>query len=96
MANHRIHSIEFKRQLVAEYAAGDTLQGLATWHDVGRSLTRLWVAEVDAGAVDGEVGVHGAVEQHGRGHAGQAEGAGENRGLPVSVRHRQPATPSSD
>ena len=29
MARHRIHSIAFKRQVVQEYQAGETLHGLA-------------------------------------------------------------------
>ena len=41
MAKHRVHSIEFKRQLVAEYAAGETLHALAKQHDVSRNLIRI-------------------------------------------------------
>jgi len=35
--------------------------------------------------------VHGAVEQHGRGHALEPERADEGGRLPVAVRHRRPA-----
>ena len=35
--------------------------------------------------------VHGAVQGHRRGHAGQAEGADEGGGLPVTVGNRRPA-----
>lgn len=55
MAKHRVHSIEFKRQLVAEYAAGETLHALAKRHDVSRNLIRIWIGKADAGAFDDEV-----------------------------------------
>lgn len=55
MAKHRIHSIEFKRLVVAEYASGETLNGLAKRHDVCRNLIRVWVAKSEAGAFDDEV-----------------------------------------
>ncbi|NPD70290.1 transposase, partial [Acetobacteraceae bacterium] len=42
MAKHRVHSIEFKRQLVAEYTAGETLHALARRHDISRNLIRIW------------------------------------------------------
>ena len=41
MAKHRVHSIEFKRQVAAEYAAGETLYGLARRHDICRNLIRV-------------------------------------------------------
>lgn len=55
MAKHRVHSIEFKRLVVAEYAAGETLYGLAKRHDICRNLIRVWVAKSEAGAFDDEV-----------------------------------------
>jgi hypothetical protein len=36
MSRHRSHSVEFKRQVVAEYHAGETLHGLARRHDLSR------------------------------------------------------------
>jgi transposase len=36
MARHRIHSLAFKKQVVQEYAAGATLNGLAREHDLSR------------------------------------------------------------
>src|SRR5690606_2836249 len=36
--------------------------------------------------------VHGPVEHHGRGQAGQSQAGGECRGLPMAVRHARPAT----
>ena len=37
---HRTHSIAFKRQVVQEYLAGETLHGLARRHDLSRTLIR--------------------------------------------------------
>ena len=34
MARHRIHSIEFKRQVAHDYVAGETLHSLAKRHDL--------------------------------------------------------------
>jgi len=52
MAKHRCHSIEFKRQVVQEFIAGETLHGLAKRHDISRNLIRVWVAKYEAGAFD--------------------------------------------
>ena len=52
MAKHRSHSIAFKRQVVQEYLAGETLHGLARRHDVSRNLIRIWVQKYEAGAFD--------------------------------------------
>jgi transposase-like protein len=37
MVRHRTHSIEFKRQVVQDYLAGETLHGLAKRHDLSRN-----------------------------------------------------------
>ena len=50
MVKHRTHSIAFKRQVVQEYLAGETLHGLARRHDLSRSLIRIWVDKYEAGA----------------------------------------------
>ena len=55
MAKHRVHSIEFKCQVVAEYASGETLYGLARRHDVCRNLIRVWAAKAEAGEFDEEI-----------------------------------------
>lgn len=55
MPRHRSHSIEFKRQVVAEYHAGETLHGLARRHDLSRNLIRVWVEKAEAGALDQDV-----------------------------------------
>ena len=52
MAQHRTHSIAFKRQVVQEYLAGETLHGLARRHDLSRNLIRIWVDKYEAGAFD--------------------------------------------
>ena len=39
MARHRIHSLAFKKQVVQEYAAGATLNGLAREHDLSRPIS---------------------------------------------------------
>ena len=41
MAKHRIHSIEFKRQVALDFIAGETLHGLAKRHDISRNVIRI-------------------------------------------------------
>ena len=55
MAKHRIHSIDFKRQVAQEYLAGETLHGLANRHDLSRNLIRIWVDKYQAGGLDEDV-----------------------------------------
>src|SRR5688500_4250343 len=52
MARHRIHSLAFKKQIVEEYAAGATLDGLARQHDLSRNLIRIWIAKSKGGEFD--------------------------------------------
>ncbi len=53
MAKQRNYSTEFKRQVVLEYLAGETLFGLAKRHDVSRNVIRLWIARYESdGALD--------------------------------------------
>lgn len=52
MARQRSHSIEFKRQVAQEFAAGETLYALAKRHDLSRQLIRVWVEKYEAGALD--------------------------------------------
>ena len=52
MARHRSHSIEFKRRVAQEFIAGETLHGLAKRYDVSRTLIRVWVKKLEAGALD--------------------------------------------
>jgi len=48
----RSHSVEFKRQVAQEFIAGETLHALARRHDVSRTLIRVWVKKLEAGALD--------------------------------------------
>ena len=52
MPRHRSHSTDFKRQVVAEYHAGETLHALGRRHDLSRNLIRIWVEKSEAGALD--------------------------------------------
>ena len=52
MAKQRNYSTEFKRQVVLEYVAGETLHGLSKRHDVSRNVIRLRVARYES---DGEL-----------------------------------------
>jgi transposase len=54
MVRHRTHSIEFKRRVVQDYLAGETLHGLARRHDLSRNLVRIWIQKFEAGAFDDE------------------------------------------
>ncbi|HEX5845798.1 MAG TPA: helix-turn-helix domain-containing protein, partial [Rhodoplanes sp.] len=44
--------MDFKRQVVQEFIAGETLHGLAKRHDISRNLIRVWVARYEGGAFD--------------------------------------------
>src|SRR3954468_4032412 len=55
MARHRVHSLAFKKQVVQEYAAGATLNGLAREHDLSRNLIRVWIAKCESGEFDPDV-----------------------------------------
>ena len=52
MAKQRNYSTEFKRQVVLEYLAGETLHGLGKRHDISRNVIRLRIARYEA---DGEL-----------------------------------------
>jgi transposase len=54
MTRHRSHSVEFKRQVVHEFLAGQSLQGLAVRHDLSRNLIRIWIEKYQVGAFDEE------------------------------------------
>ena len=55
MAKHRVHSVEFKRQVVQEYLGGETMHGLAKRHDLSRNLIRIWVQKYEAGDLDDDM-----------------------------------------
>ena len=52
MSKQSNYSTEFKRQVVLEYLAGETLYGLSKRHSVSRNVIRLWVARYET---DGEL-----------------------------------------
>jgi len=54
MVKHRTHTIEFKRQVVQEYLAGESPHGLARQHGLSRNLIKIWVAKYEAGALDSD------------------------------------------
>ena len=61
---HRTHSIAFKRQVVEEYLAGETLHGLARRHDLSRTLIRLWVDKYEAGAFDEDTAAASTIQEY--------------------------------
>ena len=52
MAKHRVHSIEFKRQVAQAFLSGETYYGLSRRHDLCRNLIRTWVARFQAGELE--------------------------------------------
>jgi transposase len=64
MANHRTHSIEFKRQVAQEFLAGETLHGLSKRHDICRNLIRVWVQKYEAGAFNEDVQAANLLQQY--------------------------------
>ena len=64
MAKHRTHSIAFKRQIVQEYLAGETLHGLARRHDLSRTPIRVWVDKYEAGAFDEDAEVANTIQEY--------------------------------
>ena len=54
MARYRTHSTEFKRQVVQDYLAGETLHSLTRRHDLARNLIGIWIQKFEAGALDDE------------------------------------------
>ena len=63
-APHRTHSIAFKRQVVQEYLAGETLHGLARRHDLSRTLIRIWVDKYEAGAFDEDAEAADTIQEY--------------------------------
>ena len=61
---HRSHSIELKRQVVAEYNAGETLLGLSSRHNLCRNLIRIWIAKAKEGEFDDEVAAADLLVRH--------------------------------
>jgi transposase-like protein len=65
MARYRTYSIEFKRQVVREYLAGEvSLHGLAKRHRICRNLIRLWLTKYEAGEFTEEAAVAASLEEY--------------------------------
>ena len=64
MAKHRTYTIDFKRQIVQEYLAGETLHGLSRRHSISRNLIRIWVEKYEAGALDEDVAAADLLQQY--------------------------------
>ena len=64
MAKYRTHSIAFKRQVAAEYLAGETLRSLSKRHDLTSNLIRLWVRKYEDGAFDGDAEAGDMVQEY--------------------------------
>ena len=61
---HRTHSIAFKRQVVQEYLAGETLHGLARRHGLSRTPIRIWVDKYEAGAFDEDAEAADTIQEY--------------------------------
>ncbi len=64
MAKHRIHSMEFKRQVEQEFITGETLHGLAKRHDVSHNLIRIWVRKYEEGAFDDDAQAADLIQEY--------------------------------
>ena len=64
MTTQRRYSIEFKRQIVQEYQAGETLHGLAKRHGISRNLVRIWAAKAEAGEFDDDLAAAGILQEY--------------------------------
>jgi len=64
MARHRMHSIEFKRQVCQEFLGGETLHGLAKRHDICRNLIRVGVQRYEAGDFDEDAQAADLLQQY--------------------------------
>ena len=81
MAKHRTHSIAFKRQVVQEYLAGETLHGL---HDLSRTLIRIWVDKYEAGAFDEDAEAADTIQEYEADRGPRAPGRQAGAGARVS------------
>ena len=64
MATQRRYSIEFKRQIVQEYQAGESLHGLAKRHGISRNLVRIWAAKAEAGEFDDDLAAASILQEY--------------------------------
>jgi len=54
MAKRRSYSVAFKRHVVQEYLAGETLYGLGRRYNISRNLMRIWISKYEAGEFEEE------------------------------------------
>ena len=64
MARHRNHGTKFKRQVVQDYLAGETLHAMARQHDVSRRLIRIWIDQYEASDFDDETATTDMVDSY--------------------------------
>src|ERR1700755_1490096 len=64
MTKHRSRSVAFKRQVAAEFIAGETLHALSKRHDISRQLIRIWVGRFEAGALDEDVQAADPIQEY--------------------------------
>ena len=64
MATQHRYSIEFKRQVVQEYQAGESLHGLAKQHGISRNLVRIWAAKAEAGEFDDDLAAASILQEY--------------------------------
>jgi transposase len=64
MVKHRSHSAIFKHLVAQEYLSGESLTELSNRHGVSRDLIRVWVAKLEAGALDDDVRTAELVEEY--------------------------------
>lgn len=55
MGQQRRHTVAFKKQVVDEFLAGESLHTLSRRYDVSRSVIRVWVKKADAKILDADV-----------------------------------------
>ena len=55
MPRYRSHSVAFKKQVVQEFLAGESVHALGKRHDLCRNLIRIWIGKYEAGEFDDEV-----------------------------------------
>jgi transposase len=64
VAQHRSHSIAFKRQIAQEFISGETLHGLAKRHDDSHNLIHIWVQKYEAGAFDDDTTAADMIQEY--------------------------------
>ena len=55
MGQQRRHTVAFKKQVVDEFLAGESLHTLSRRYDVSRSVIRVWVKKADAKILDSDI-----------------------------------------